>query len=244
MSEEILENTSEEIADETAEESTYASSEEISSEEEQVIEENSKPRTKAGMMKAIYDQLNTLKKAELSDSYESIIGATLAEQDDDEEDEDDDEDEVEEGKLPPALQKAIDKKKGKSKDDDEDEKIVDAERTLGHVACKVFTTLLFVTRDENPDAHRAGNERPEYGEPRCFFHSDDVTFTRQNQQVEYQETYKDSVKNQPVVESFQQRGITFLSGQLDCATDLKVWPVAQRRFTGFWGAKNRKLVHY
>jgi hypothetical protein len=121
MSEEILENTSEEIADETAEESTYASSEEISSEEEQVIEENSKPRTKAGMMKAIYDQLNTLKKAELSDSYESIIGATLAEQDDDEEDEDDDEDEVEEGKLPPALQKAIDKKKGKSKDDDEDD---------------------------------------------------------------------------------------------------------------------------
>ena len=121
MSGEILENTSEEIADETAEESTYASSEEISSEEEQVIEENSKPRTKAGMMKAIYDQLNTLKKAELSDSYESIIGATLAEQDDDEEDEDDDEDEVEEGKLPPALQKAIDKKKGKSKDGDEEE---------------------------------------------------------------------------------------------------------------------------
>ena len=120
MSEEILENTSEEIADETAEESTYASSEEISSEEEQVIEENSKPRTKAGMMKAIYDQLNTLKKAELSDSYESIIGATLAEQDDEEEDDEDDEDEVEEGKLPPALQKAIDKKKGKSKNDDEE----------------------------------------------------------------------------------------------------------------------------
>ena len=125
MSGEILENTSEEIADETAEESTYASSEEISSEyEEQVIEENSKPRTKAGMMKAIYDQLNTLKKADLSDSYESIIGATLAEQDDDEEDEDDDEEDVEEGKLPPALQKAIDKKKGKSNDDDEDEEDV------------------------------------------------------------------------------------------------------------------------
>ena len=122
MSEEILENTSEEIADETAEESTYASSEEISSEEEQVIEENSKPRTKAGMMKAIYDQLNTLKKADLSDSYESIIGATLAEQDDDEEDEDDEE-EVEEGKLPPALQKAIDKKKGKSDDDEDEEEV-------------------------------------------------------------------------------------------------------------------------
>ena len=129
MSGEILENTSEEIADETAEESTYASSEEISSEEEQVIEENSKPRTKAGMMKAIYDQLNTLKKADLSDSYESIIGATLAEQDDDEDDDDDDkkdddEEDVEEGKLPPALQKAIDKKKGKSNDDDEDEEDV------------------------------------------------------------------------------------------------------------------------
>ena len=121
MSEEILENTSEEIADETAEESTYASSEEISSEEEQVIEENSKPRTKAGMMKAIYDQLNTLKKADLSDSFESIIGATLAEQDED--DDDKDEDEVEEGKLPPALQKAIDKKKGKSNDDDDEEEV-------------------------------------------------------------------------------------------------------------------------
>ena len=124
MSEEILENTSEEIADETAEdqEEIVASSEEISSEEEQVIEENSKPRTKAGMMKAIYDQLNTLKKAELSDSYESIIGATLAEQDDEEEEEDD-EDEVEEGKLPPALQKAIDKKNGKSDDDEDEEEV-------------------------------------------------------------------------------------------------------------------------
>ena len=121
MSGEILENTSEEIADETAEESTYASSEEISSEEEQVIEENSKPRTKAGMVKAIYDQLNTLKKADLSDSYESIIGATLAEQDDEEEE--DDEDEVEEGKLPPALQKAIDKKNGKSDDDEDEEEV-------------------------------------------------------------------------------------------------------------------------
>ena len=124
MSGEILENISEEIADETAEESTYASSEEISSEEEQVIEENSKPRTKAGMVKAIYDQLNTLKKADLSDSYESIIGATLAEQDEeDEEDEDDDDEEVEEGKLPPALQKAIDKKKGKSDDDEDEEEV-------------------------------------------------------------------------------------------------------------------------
>ena len=122
MSEEILENTSEEIADETAEESTYASSEEISSEEEQVIEENSKPRTKAGMVKAIYDQLNTLKKADLSDSYESIIGATLAEQDEEDEDDDDEED-VEEGKLPPALQKAIDKKKGKSDDDEDEEEV-------------------------------------------------------------------------------------------------------------------------
>jgi len=122
MSGEILENISEEIADETAEESTYASSEEISSEEEQVIEENSKPRTKAGMVKAIYDQLNTLKKADLSDSYESIIGATLAEQDEEDEDDDEEED-VEEGKLPPALQKAIDKKKGKSDDDEDEEEV-------------------------------------------------------------------------------------------------------------------------
>ena len=124
MSEEILENTSEEIA------------EEISSVQEEVIEENSKPRTKAGMMKAIYDQLNTLKKADLSDSFESIIGATLAEQDEDDDDDDDkkkddDEDEVEEGKLPPALQKAIDKKKGKSKNDDEEVKEVKDVEDLG-----------------------------------------------------------------------------------------------------------------
>ena len=43
-----------------------------------------------------------------------------SEESDDEEEDDEDDEEVEEGKLPPALQKAIDKKKGKDSDDEEE----------------------------------------------------------------------------------------------------------------------------
>ena len=48
-------------------------------EEDEMEESYSIPKTKAGMMKAIYDQVNSMKKAELSDSFGKIMGATLAE---------------------------------------------------------------------------------------------------------------------------------------------------------------------
>ena len=59
--------------------------------EEEVEEAVEVPKTKAGMMKAIYDSLNGMKKAELSDSFAQIMGATLAEQDEEEEGDDDEE---------------------------------------------------------------------------------------------------------------------------------------------------------
>ena len=58
-------------------------------EEEEMDEGYSIPKTKAGMIKALYDQLNSMKKAELSDSFGKIMGATLKEAE--HEDEDDDE---------------------------------------------------------------------------------------------------------------------------------------------------------
>ena len=67
-------------------------SEEGDEEEEEVEEAVQIPKTKAGMVKAIYDQLNSMKKAELSDSFGKIMGSTLSEED--EEEEGDDEEEV------------------------------------------------------------------------------------------------------------------------------------------------------
>ena len=58
-------------------------------EEEEMDEGYSIPKTKAGMIKALYDQLNSMKKAELSDSFGKLMGATLKEAE--HEDEDDDE---------------------------------------------------------------------------------------------------------------------------------------------------------
>ena len=51
----------------------------------------STPKTKAGMIKALYNQLNAMKKSDLSDSFSKIMGSTLAEED---ESDDDDEEEV------------------------------------------------------------------------------------------------------------------------------------------------------
>ena len=59
--------------------------------EEEVEEAVEIPKTKAGMMKAIYDSLNGMKKAELSDSFAQIMGATLFEEDDEDGDDDDEE---------------------------------------------------------------------------------------------------------------------------------------------------------
>ena len=104
MSEEILEQQSEEeleeqqaVAESSDEEvvEAKAKSEEMEDEKEDDEEEMEEsfdiPKTKAGMVKAIYDQINSMKKADLSDSFGKIMGSTLAE----EEEMDDDEDEEE-----------------------------------------------------------------------------------------------------------------------------------------------------
>ena len=59
--------------------------------EEEMDEGYSIPKTKAGMIKALYDQLNGMKKAELSDSFGKIMGATLKEAELEDEKEDDEE---------------------------------------------------------------------------------------------------------------------------------------------------------
>ena len=102
MSEEILEQQSEEeleeqqaVAESSDEEvvEAKAKSEEMEDEKEDDEEEMEEsfdiPKTKAGMVKAIYDQINSMKKADLSDSFGKIMGSTLAEEEemDDEEDE-------------------------------------------------------------------------------------------------------------------------------------------------------------
>jgi hypothetical protein len=107
MSEEILEQTAEELGEEQQAVAEESSGEEIldeakakvekeevdeeevaeEAEEEEVEEAVSVPKTKAGMIKALYDQLNGMKKADLSDSFSKIMGSTLSEQDEEEEEE-------------------------------------------------------------------------------------------------------------------------------------------------------------
>ena len=104
MSEEILEQQSEELEEERRavkssgakikeqeEEKPEEDDDEEDEEEKEVEEAVEIPKTKAGMMKAIYDSLNGMKKAELSDSFAQIMGATLFEEDDEDGDDDDDE---------------------------------------------------------------------------------------------------------------------------------------------------------
>ena len=102
MSEEILEQQSEELeeeqqavaesSDEEILDEAKAKSEEMEDgdeeeEEEEMEEAVSIPKTKAGMVKAIYDQLNSMKKAELSDSFVKIMGSTIAEEEEMDDDE-------------------------------------------------------------------------------------------------------------------------------------------------------------
>jgi len=112
MSEEILEQQSEELEEE--QQAVESSDEEINEAKARVKEDDDEgeeedddeeveeaveiPKTKAGMMKAIYDSLNTMKKSELQDSFAQIIGATLSEQDDEEEEEGDEEEKPVESK--------------------------------------------------------------------------------------------------------------------------------------------------
>lgn len=104
MSEEILEQTAEELEEEqqaVAEssgeeildeakakvEKEEVDEEEVAEEKEEVEEAVSVPKTKAGMIKALYDQLSTMKKSDLSDSFSKIMGSTLAEEEEADEDE-------------------------------------------------------------------------------------------------------------------------------------------------------------
>ena len=108
MSEEILEQQSEEeleeqnaVVESSDDEITEgkakaeAAHEDEEDEEEEMEESFQTPKTKAGMVKAIYDQLNSMKKAELSDSFSKIMGATSLNEE--EEEEEDDEEEVKAG---------------------------------------------------------------------------------------------------------------------------------------------------
>jgi len=104
MSEEILEQTAEELGEEqqaVAEssgeeildeakakvEKEEVDEEEVAEEKEEVEEAVSVPKTKAGMIKALYNQLNAMKKSDLSDSFSKIMGSTLAEEEEADEDE-------------------------------------------------------------------------------------------------------------------------------------------------------------
>jgi len=114
MSEEILEQQSEEELEEAKlaavkssgrkikeqdDEEEVEDEEEVKEEngddeedEEEVEEAYTTPKTKAGMVKAIYDSLNSMKKAELSDSFTKILGSTLVEEDEEEESDDEEKD--------------------------------------------------------------------------------------------------------------------------------------------------------
>jgi hypothetical protein len=85
--EEILDEAKAKVKEEEGEEEVAEEAEE----EEEVEEAVSVPKTKAGMIKALYDQLNAMKKADLADSFSKIMGSTIQE-----EEESDDEDKVEE----------------------------------------------------------------------------------------------------------------------------------------------------
>ena len=111
MSEEILEQTAEELEEEQ-QAVAVSSGEEILDEakakvkeedeeegEEEVEEAVSVPKTKAGMIKALYNQLNTMKKSDLSDSFSKIMGSTLAEEEEADEDEEEEETPMENKKL-------------------------------------------------------------------------------------------------------------------------------------------------
>ena len=119
MSEEILTKESEEKTEEELAEKRKAAAEQDSSDEEEDEEEVEEgdededeeeeaeavipvPKTKNGMLKSVYEKLNSLKKDQLAAQYEAILKATkLAEENDDEED--DDEEEVKEKRTKAAI---------------------------------------------------------------------------------------------------------------------------------------------
>jgi len=115
MSEEILEQTAEELeeeqqavaessGEEILDEAKTKVKEEDEEGEEEVEEAVSVPKTKAGMIKALYDQLSAMKKSDLSDSFSKIMGSTLTE------------DEHEEGEEEEEEEKPVESKKLKKED--------------------------------------------------------------------------------------------------------------------------------
>jgi len=87
--EEILDEAKTKVKEEDEEEEGEGEEKEV---EEEVEKSVSVPKTKAGMIKALYDQLNSMKKADLSDSFSKIMGSTtLTEVDEDHGEEDDEE---------------------------------------------------------------------------------------------------------------------------------------------------------
>ena len=87
----MAESSDEEILDEAKAKSEEMEDGDEEEEEEEMEEAVSIPKTKAGMIKALYDQLNGMKKADLSDSFAKIMGSTLKEEDDMEDEEDEEE---------------------------------------------------------------------------------------------------------------------------------------------------------
>ena len=75
----IKEQDDEEEGDEEEVKEENGDEEEGDEEEKEVKEAVSVPKTKAGMIKALYNQLNAMKKADLSDSFSKIMGSTLTE---------------------------------------------------------------------------------------------------------------------------------------------------------------------
>ena len=77
----VAESSDEEIQEKAQVKEDEGEEEESDEEEEEEVEEALEiPKTKAGMIKAIYDQINSMKKSELSDSFGKIMGSTLAEE--------------------------------------------------------------------------------------------------------------------------------------------------------------------
>ena len=98
----VAESSGEEILDEAKTKVKEEDEEGEEVEEEVEVEEEksvSVPKTKAGMIKALYDQLNGMKKADLTDSFEKIMGSTLAEEEESDEEEGEEEPEMESKKL-------------------------------------------------------------------------------------------------------------------------------------------------
>ena len=98
--EEILDEAKAKVKEEDEEGEEEADDDNGDDEEEKEVEEAvSVPKTKAGMIKALYNQLNGMKKADLSDSFSKIMGSTLVEEEGDEEEDEEEEAPMENKKL-------------------------------------------------------------------------------------------------------------------------------------------------